>query len=75
MACPEFGSVKAVAERLGVSVSFLNRLRVYSPDKSPPFIPLLSGPGKRGRIVYPLTGPDSLETWAAERVQCRAAKS
>ena len=62
MACPEFADTKNVAKRLGVSVSFLTKLRIYSPEQSPPFLSI----GGR-RIVYPLTGPNSLETWAAER--------
>jgi hypothetical protein len=28
---------------------------------------LSSGGNGRGRVVYPLTGPNSLETWTADR--------
>jgi DNA-binding transcriptional MerR regulator len=31
MACPEFANVGEVAERLGVSVSFLTKWRLYDP--------------------------------------------
>jgi hypothetical protein len=63
MACPEFANVHEVAKRLGVSVSFLTKRRLYDPAKSPPFICF----GRR--VIYPLTGPNSLETWTAAQLQ------
>ena len=66
MACPEFADTRTIAQRLGVSVSYLQKLRLYHPEKSPPFISL---PPNGRRVVYPLTGENSLETWAAARTK------
>ena len=59
----EIGDVDRVAAITGISVSHLIKLRLYQPEKSPPHF-------RVGRLVkYPLTGPNSLQTWIAERVQ------
>lgn len=57
-----FGDVTEVARLTGISVSTLNKHRVYHPDLSPPF-------AKVGhRVVYPLTGPNSVATWMEQRI-------
>ena len=59
---PEYGTVAEVARRTRISVSTLNRWRTYQPEASPPF-------ARFGRkIRYPLTGANSLETWAESKV-------
>lgn len=63
MVDPEFGDVKTVARITGLSVSFLNKLRVHRPTQSPPFM-VISATGGRGRVLYPL---GELRAWAAER--------
>jgi hypothetical protein len=65
---PEFADGKEVAKRLRISEGYLRRLRIYQPELSPPFMKI----GRR--VLYPLTGPDSLETWAAGRVANRGAR-
>lgn len=61
MQTPEYVPVGDVARLLGLSVSHLTKLRIYHPDRSPPFV-------KFGRSVrYPLTGPDGVLAWAKAR--------
>lgn len=55
-------TTREAAARAGVSKSHLEKLRLYKPAESPPFLRI----GKR--VVYPLSGPNSLETWINDRV-------
>lgn len=49
------------ARLVGCSVSHLKKLRLYNPDAGPPFV-------RMGRkVLYPLKGQRSLETWLAAR--------
>lgn len=57
----ELGDVKDVAKLVGLSPGQLTKLRLYNPDHSPPFIRI----GRR--VLYPITGENSLETWLAGR--------
>ena len=63
----QFVNVRRAAEILGLSASHLNKLRLYAPDKSPPFARI----GKR--VVYPLHGPLGLGAWADRHMQGGAA--
>lgn len=58
-----FGTTKDAAKATGVSVSFLKKIRIYTPEKGPPFLRL----GRK--ILYPMTGPHSVESWLLERLQ------
>lgn len=58
-----FGDVDKVSEITGLSKSTLIRYRLYQPEMSPPFARV----GRR--IVYPLTGPNSVSTWIEQRIQ------
>lgn len=58
-----FGDVDKVSEITGISKSTLIKLRLYQPEMSPPFARV----GRR--IVYPLTGPNSVSQWIEERIQ------
>lgn len=58
-----FGDVKRAAEIIGVSTVYLNKLRIYRPDDSPPFFHI----GRR--VVYPLNGPRGLTSWVEQRLQ------
>ena len=65
---PQFGDVKRVAEIVGLSTRTLIRARLYEPEKSPPFFRV----GRR--VLYPLTGENSLESWTSARARaCRDA--
>jgi hypothetical protein len=57
----ELGDVRRVADIIGVSASHLTKLRLYHPDQSPPFLRV------GDRVLYPLVGENSLESWVAER--------
>lgn len=64
---PFLATTKQASHATGLSISLLNKLRIYRPEESPPYV-------KVGRkVLYPLTGPNSLETWVAARVQGGAA--
>jgi hypothetical protein len=61
MKTPEYAPVAEVAGLLGLSVSHLNKLRIYHPDRSPPFV-------RFGRSVrYPISGPSGVLAWARAR--------
>lgn len=60
---PRFANAAQVAEILGLSRSHINRLRVYNPEQSPPFIRV------GDRVLYPLSGPNGLGAWAAQRAE------
>ena len=65
-----FGDVRTVAAISGVSRSHLNKLRLYRASESPPFMRI----GRK--VLYPLTGPNSLESWIADRVKaCSGARN
>lgn len=57
-----FGNVDDVARITGLSISTLNKRRLFNPELSPPFAKV----GKR--VVYPLTGPNSVSAWVARRI-------
>lgn len=58
---PEYVPVGEVSRLLGLSVSHLTKLRIYEPERSPPFV-------RFGRSVrYPLTGPKGVLAWAEAR--------
>lgn len=57
-----FATTEEAAARVGVSKSFLEKLRLQKPTESPPFLRI----GKK--ILYPLSGPNSLEAWVNDRV-------
>lgn len=57
-----FGDVEDVAEITGISKSTLIKHRLYNPDLSPPFARV----GRR--VVYPLTGPNSVSAWMEQRL-------
>jgi hypothetical protein len=63
MACPELVDTRTAAARLGVSVSYLVKLRLFRPADSPPFVRM---PGGR-RVAYRITGDNSLDSWVAAR--------
>lgn len=58
-----FGTTRDAAQAAGVSASFLKKIRIYTPEKGPPFLRL----GRK--ILYPMTGPHSVESWLLERLQ------
>ncbi len=57
---PRALTTSEAARRLGVSESLLEKLRVFSPDKSPPFMRI-------GRAIRYRTS--DLDAWAAARVE------
>jgi len=59
----QFGDVARVVEITGISKGHLVKLRLYQPEKSPPFFRI----GRR--VLYPLNGTRGLQTWAAQRMQ------
>lgn len=59
-AAPGALTTDEAAQRLGVSSSLLEKLRVYSPEKSPPFIRI-------GRAIR--YRPGDLDAWAASRTE------
>lgn len=59
----EFASVKRIAKITGLSVNHLGNLRAQNHPDSPPWFRV------GHRIVYPVTGPNGLRAWAAERLQ------
>lgn len=63
MSLPEFASEDTVARMLGVSGGLLRKLRAQRPDESPPFVQI----GQR--YLYPLSGPNGLETWIEQRTR------
>jgi hypothetical protein len=61
MHTPKYAPVAEVAKLLGLSVSHLNKLRIYQPQRSPPFV-------RFGRSVrYPISGPSGVLAWAQTR--------
>jgi len=58
----EFGTVEDVAKLLKLSPSYLTKLRLYTPEKSPPFVRV----GRRVR--YPIDGATGVLAWAAAKV-------
>ena len=60
---PDYVPVKMVAQLTGVSAGHLNKLRLYRPDESPPWVRLGTA------IRYPLNGPNGLHAWIARRTQ------
>lgn len=59
---PDYVPVKIVAQLTGVSASHLNKLRLYRPDESPPWVRLGTA------VRYPLHGPNGLHAWMARRI-------
>lgn len=57
-----FGNVREVANITGLSKSTLDKMRLYRPDESPPFLQI----GRR--VVYPLTGSRGLSAWINKRI-------
>ena len=57
-----FGDVKKVADITGLSKSTLDKMRLYRPEESPPFLRI----GRK--VVYPLTGPRGLAQWVEQRI-------
>jgi hypothetical protein len=64
----QFCDVHRVAELTGLSASQLKKLRLFKPEKSPPFFHV----GRR--VLYPLNGPNGLGSWAAQRMQMGGAR-
>jgi len=56
-----YWTVAEVAQYLRLSTSHLNKLRIYRPELSPPFVRF----GKSVR--YPVDGPKGLTAWAAAK--------
>lgn len=50
---------REAAERLGLSKSYIDKLRIFRPEASPPFARI----GRK--ILYPI---DGLDGWLAERI-------
>lgn len=57
-----FGDVKKVADITGLSKSTLDKMRLYRPEESPPFLRI------GHKVVYPLTGPRGLGQWVEQRI-------
>lgn len=57
---PEFLDAGGVATLLGVSTATINRLRLYRPENSPPFLKVA------GRVVYPRV---KFDAWVASRLE------
>ncbi len=58
-----FGDVKKVAAITGLSKSTLDKMRLYRPEASPPFVRI------GHRVFYPLSGPRGLGQWVNHRIQ------
>ena len=56
-------TVAEMATLMGVSRQTLDKIRSVAPENGPPFVRLGT------RVIYYLTGPNSLETWLAANVQ------
>lgn len=59
----QFCDVKRASGILGICESQLKKLRLYKPEASPPFFHV----GRR--VLYALNGPNSLGSWAEQRMQ------
>lgn len=59
---PLFGNVRKVADITGLSKSTLDKLRLYRPEESPPFLRI------GHRVIYPLNGPRGLSQWMEQRL-------
>ena len=57
-----FGDVKKVAGITGLSKSTLDKMRLYRPEESPPFLRI------GHKVIYPLTGPHGLGQWVEARI-------
>lgn len=57
-----FGDVKRVADITGLSKSTLDKMRLYRPEDSPPFLRI------GHKVIYPLTGPRGLGEWVNQRL-------
>ncbi|BAK66428.1 hypothetical protein SLG_17530 [Sphingobium sp. SYK-6] len=58
-----YGNVDDVAEITGLAKQTLVQYRLYRPELSPPFARI----GRR--VVYPLTGPNSVTSWMEQRLR------
>lgn len=58
----QFGDVHQAAKITGISASTLVKHRLYNPELSPPFAKV----GRR--VLYPLSGPNSVATWIEKRL-------
>ncbi len=64
---PSVGSVYDVSRISRIPVSTLNHMRRSAPDDGPPHYYV----GRR--VYYPLSGPDSLESWIKRKLRGGAA--